>query len=1336
MRPFTHAFAAFTLVAPLRGTPVINEIHYNNDDNTVFNEFVEIHNPDPVAADLGGWRLDGAVRFTFPANTTIPAGGYLVIGEDPATIASEFGVAAIGPYQGALNSEGELLQLLDGTGAEIDRVDYGVGFPWPTRAKGEGSSMELINPALDNDLGSSWRSSSIGFNGNKVLFISEGDTWRYRKGLSEASSPIHDWTKLDFTEDETWLTGPGPLGRNEPLVVTNLQDAQGNYSSVFLRKTFTFNGVAPSSALLRILYDDGVIVWLNGTEIFRSESVDAGVIDYQGNTPANAGGNGTAIASDEQDGYEEYAIGGTSNLIQQGQNVLAIQLFNDTVGSSDILIDAVLETPEPFSELAPPSPGRANNSSTSSPPPNIRQVEHSPAEPGSSDPVTISAKVTDPDGVESVALEYQVVAPGSYVRISDPAYETSWTGIEMTAAEGDGSIYSAVIPGQAHRHLVRYRITVTDTLGAGVTVPFDDDEQPNFAYFVYDGIPAWTGASNPGNTPAATFSPGVLEEMPTYHLISNATDVTNSQYNSGSDGVHMKGTLIYDGTVYDHIEFENRGEASTYQSGKNKWRFHFNTAREFEARDNWGNKYEKAWDTMNFNACASPWAPVHRGMAGVEEAVSFRLYELAGIASPRTHHVHFRVIDNSAESSNNQYESDLWGLYLVVEHPDGAFLDNRNLPDGNTYKIEGGNGDQKHQARDQPSNNSDWNAFRAASNSTQNEAYWRSNMNLPAYYAFRAGNRITGNVDVREGFNHYFYNNPESGWTVVPWDLDMMFIAETHWSGTIQQKACLNIPVLGIEYRNKAREMFDLLCSDSSIEGGQMAQLIDEYAQLVNPVDQPLTWSDVDEYMWNYHPRTRGNPNVHSGQGNHKGNWFYSPFTDSRIGGSYVRTLVSSDHEGSMQYLTNYVSDTFTGGTWIPGNGRQDGYGYEFLKRDANDPAIPDTPTITYTGDAEFSATGLSFESSAFSDPQGNGSFSAMQWRIGGIGINPDQPNTYEIEDNWSSTLISPFQADITPPALAVRPGQTYRARVRHQDTTGRWSHWSEPFEFTAGQPNIDTLQQSLVISEIMFNPDGDDATEFIELFNSGDTDLDLTNVRFTKGIDYDFPVGFSLAAGSYVVVAKNAAAFQAKYGIGIPLAPGEYDADSLSNGGELLKLSLGTLAIHEFEYNDDYPWPELADGEGYSLILSHVSDQSTLTPNDPLGHGLASQWRQSSAIDGSPGESDPTERLVGGPSIDDDGDGLDALLEHFFGTSDDTPSAPLSVSVSGGQASLTFPINPLADDVSHLVEFTSDLENWTILSNLTARTISSMTYTTNLPTPQSKLFFRVRVQQVEAIPR
>ena len=292
----------------------------------------------------------------------------------------------------------------------------------------------------------------------------------------------------------------------------------------------------------------------------------------------------------------------------------------------------------------------------------------------------------------------------------------------------------------------------------------------------------------------------------------------------------------------------------------------------------------------------------------------------------------------------------------------------------------------------------------------------------------------------------------------------------------------------------------------------------------MNPAGQSQTWSDVDEYMWNFHPRTRGNPNAHSGQGNHKGNWFYSPFTDSRRGGTYVRTLVSSNHEGSMRYLNDYVTDTFTGAIWAPGNGQQKGYGYEYLKRDAKDLAIPDTPLITYTGDDGFPTSGLSFDSSPFSDPQGSGTFSAMQWRIGEISNIPGQPNVYEIEENWTSAVISPFEASVAPPASSVRPGRTYRARVRHQDTSGRWSHWSAPVQFQSSAPNIELLQKNLVISEIMYNPAGDDAAEFIELFNTGSVALDLTNVRFTKGIDYDFPEGTIISPGAYLLVVKNTA--------------------------------------------------------------------------------------------------------------------------------------------------------------------------------------------------------------------
>ena len=40
----------------------------------------------------------------------------------------------------------------------------------------------------------------------------------------------------------------------------------------------------------------------------------------------------------------------------------------------------------------------------------------------------------------------------------------------------------------------------------------------------------------------------------------------------------------------------------------------------------------------------------------------------------------------------------------------------------------------------------------------------------------------------------------------------------------------------------------------------------------------------------------------------------------------------------------------------------------------------------------------------------------------------------------------------ITLPAEVCRPGQTYRVRARYKDLTGRWSHWSNPVQFVAGE--------------------------------------------------------------------------------------------------------------------------------------------------------------------------------------------------------------------------------------------------------------------------------------------
>ena len=120
----------------------------------------------------------------------------------------------------------------------------------------------------------------------------------------------------------------------------------------------------------------------------------------------------------------------------------------------------------------------------------------------------VSAKVTDPNGVASVTLEYQIVNPGSYIELTDPAFTNAanWITLAMTDTGSGGDltagddVFTVQIPAvvQTHRRLIRYRITAADAEGRSIRVPYADDPQPNFAYFVYDAVPVWRGAVQPG----------------------------------------------------------------------------------------------------------------------------------------------------------------------------------------------------------------------------------------------------------------------------------------------------------------------------------------------------------------------------------------------------------------------------------------------------------------------------------------------------------------------------------------------------------------------------------------------------------------------------------------------------------------------------------------------------------------------------------------------------------------------------------------------------------------------------------------------------------------------
>jgi hypothetical protein len=62
---------------------------------------------------------------------------------------------------GALSNGGEDIQLLNTDCGVVDYVDYDDSDPWTEEADGNGPTLELINPSLDNTLAESWRASDV-----------------------------------------------------------------------------------------------------------------------------------------------------------------------------------------------------------------------------------------------------------------------------------------------------------------------------------------------------------------------------------------------------------------------------------------------------------------------------------------------------------------------------------------------------------------------------------------------------------------------------------------------------------------------------------------------------------------------------------------------------------------------------------------------------------------------------------------------------------------------------------------------------------------------------------------------------------------------------------------------------------------------------------------------------------------------------------------------------------------------------------------------------------------------------------------------------------------------
>jgi len=145
------------------GSLVINEIYYNPPDaNDGDEEFLELHNPGNAAFDLSGMCFVG-FTLCFAPGTKLAAGGYGIVSPDADLAVSVHGVIPLAEFaDGGLAGSGELIQLIaaDGT-TVVDEVEFADDSPWPKSPDGDGPSLELIDPASDNSVASSWKASQV-----------------------------------------------------------------------------------------------------------------------------------------------------------------------------------------------------------------------------------------------------------------------------------------------------------------------------------------------------------------------------------------------------------------------------------------------------------------------------------------------------------------------------------------------------------------------------------------------------------------------------------------------------------------------------------------------------------------------------------------------------------------------------------------------------------------------------------------------------------------------------------------------------------------------------------------------------------------------------------------------------------------------------------------------------------------------------------------------------------------------------------------------------------------------------------------------------------------------
>ncbi|MFM1769708.1 MAG: Inner spore coat protein [Verrucomicrobiota bacterium] len=1137
-----------------------------------------------VAIDEGGARGTSAVVQVTVSPNTPP----VVALTNPASGASFNAPATVSLQANATDFEGAVASVAFYQNGSLLGTDTTApfSFAWNSVAAG---SYTLVAVATDS-LGLAATSAPVSITVISTTptvstFIASNSVWRYLDTGTDLGSA---WTATGFN-DSGWSNGVAQLGYgdgDEATVVSFGPSSTSKYITTYFRRTFAVaNASTYTNLTLWLLRDDGGVVYLNGTEVYRSATMPAGAVSF------------STLASLGQDNAIDTAtISNSGSLLLNGNNVIAVEIHQNTVDSSDLSFDFQLVG------IAAPTTGSNLPPTVTLTAPTNNQVFAAPVN------ITVNANAADADGtvtlVEFLAngakigedasgpfsLAWNNVAPGSYTLraiATDSAGATATSGPVNVTVSGTGNqppTVSITSPAAGATFLAPGNVSVT------VSASDPDGAVTRVDYY--------RGGVKVGESSASPFSftwSNVL--VGTFPLQAVAYDAFSASGTSAPVSLTFTGaapaTLIAAGAVWKY--FDNGIEPNT------------------------------AWRGTAFDDASWASGPAELGYGESDEAtvVSFGPSSTSKYITTYFRH-RFTVANPAAYSSlifrvlrDDGAVVYLNGIELFRQNmPAGAVSSNTlasaavSAPDETAYftntvpttGLVSGNNVVAVEVHQNAASSSDLSFNLELIGNTGAVVNNPPVINLtapspgavftePATISFQAtatdADGPVAKVEFYAGGTRLAEDTSSPytyTWSGVPLGNYALRAIATDGFGTTSTSAVANVTVVP----STAPTLVSRLPAPGPV--GSLTQVTVAFSEPVDGVE-------AGDLLVNEMPAT--------GLSSTNGTNFTFTFPQPMDGVVTVRFAAAAgivDRESPPQEFLA----TATNATWT------------YSLADNVAPVVASVSPVP--GSTLRSLTRVRVE---FSEPvTGVG---ASDLRVNGAGATA-----------VTGSGSGPYEFSVNPPPGA----QPLLVTLAWTNTHGIRDLAALPNSFAGGSwsvtLNTNVVETNILITEIMYHPLHNQAgfvpepysEEFIELHNRGTTAVNLGGWRLAGGIDYVFPSG-SLAPGAYLAVAANLAAFTNKYP-GVTNVTGPWTG-RLGNTENSIHLenALGQR-LQSLRYADSGDWalrrilpdettarPSLewttpADGQGSSLEL--------VNPRLPLDEGQ--NWSASLVTHGTPGRT------------------------------------------------------------------------------------------------------------------